>query len=175
MEGRSAELTTETLHARFVALLSEHGRMLRQVANAYGRSGADRSDLEQEMVVQLWAAFPRYQPERRFSTWMYRVALNVAISFARRHRDLAPLEAAASTAAPEGLSERDGRLRTLEEFVSTLPPMERALVLLYLDERNQREIAEVLGISESNVSTRIHRIKGRLRERMIAQERGRTG
>ncbi|HTS82225.1 MAG TPA: sigma-70 family RNA polymerase sigma factor [Myxococcaceae bacterium] len=159
----------------FLERLQAHGRMLGQVACSYARSDADRADLGQEIVAQLWRAFPRYDPARPFSTWMYRIALNVAISFARRQRELAPLEEAGAVRAPEGQGEREGQLRMLEQFVSGLPPLERALVLLYLDERSQREIAEVLGISESNVSTRIHRIKGRLRERAGARERGESG
>lgn len=159
----------------FVALLREHGRMLRQVANAYAWSAADRADLEQEVVAQLWRAFPRYDDRRSFSTWMYRIALNVAISHARRRRALVPLDEAGPVRAPEGQSEREGQLRLMDEFISALPPLERALLLLYLDERSQREIAEVMGISETNVSTRIHRIKARLRERVDARGRGDDG
>ena len=85
----------------FVHLVDEHGRLLRQVARSYTRSGADRRDLEAEMVAQLWKAFPRYDPARRFSTWMYRVALNVAISFARSGRDDVPLGQAGPALALE--------------------------------------------------------------------------
>jgi RNA polymerase sigma factor (sigma-70 family) len=153
----------------FVHLVDEHGRLLRQVARSYTRSAVDRRDLEAEMVAQLWKAFPRYDPARRFSTWMYRVALNVAISFARSRRDEVPLEQAgpALSLEPGGDVERTAELRRLEAFVAQLEPMNKALVLLYLDDQPQREIAEVLGISESNVSTRLHRLKQRLRERMV--------
>ncbi|HEY1333762.1 MAG TPA: sigma-70 family RNA polymerase sigma factor, partial [Myxococcaceae bacterium] len=94
---------------RFVALLGEHGRMLRQVANAYARSAPDRADLEQEVVAQLWRAFPRYDERRSFSTWMYRIALNVAISHARRRRELLPLDEVGPVRAPEGQGEREGQ------------------------------------------------------------------
>ncbi|MGZ6162075.1 MAG: sigma-70 family RNA polymerase sigma factor [Myxococcaceae bacterium] len=153
----------------FVHLVDEHGRLLRQVARSYARTAVDRSDLEAEMVAQLWKAFPRYDPARRFSTWMYRVALNVAISFARGRREEVPLEQAGSALALEPSTEADrtAELRRLEAFVAQLEPMNKALVLLYLDDHPQREIAEVLGISESNVSTRLHRLKQRLREQMV--------
>ena len=145
--------------------------MLGQVARAYTRSDADRADLESEMVAQLWRAYPRYDAARSFSTWMYRIALNVAISSSRRRRELLRIDEAATAPAPDPSStERDQQLRSLQRFVSSLPPLDRALVLLYLDERSQKEIAEVLGITESNVSTRIHRIKQRLREQLTGKE-----
>ena len=131
----------------------------------------ERKDLQQEVLAQLWRAFPGYDSERRFSTWMYRIALNVAISSSRRRRELLRIDEAATAPAPDPSStERDQQLRSLQRFVSSLPPLDRALVLLYLDERSQKEIAEVLGITESNVSTRIHRIKQRLREQLTGKE-----
>jgi RNA polymerase sigma factor (sigma-70 family) len=156
----------------FVALVREHRRMLAQVVHAYARSEDERKDLQQEVLAQLWRAHSGYDPGRRFSTWMYRIALNVAISFSRRRRELFPIDEAAATPAPDPSpsTERDQQLRSLQHFVSSLPPLDRALVLLYLDERSQNEIAEVLGITESNVSTKIHRIKQRLREQLAGKE-----
>ena len=158
--------------SQFLERLQAHGRMLGQVARSYTRSAADRADLEAEMVAQLWRAFPRYDPARSFSTWLYRIALNVAISFGRRYREAVPLEeaGAALTVEPRPDEERDDRLRRLNAFIAALDPMNRALVLLYLDDHGQREIAEVLGISETNVSTKLHRLKQRLRERMAETE-----
>ncbi|HZW88169.1 MAG TPA: sigma-70 family RNA polymerase sigma factor [Myxococcaceae bacterium] len=161
-------------HETFVALVREHGRMLVQISHAYGWTEDERKDLHQEVLTQLWKAFPSYDLRRRFSTWMYRIALNVAISSSRRRREHLPLEDAAAAAdpgEPRG-SELEQRLRSLRQLVAGLPPLERALVLLYLDERSQKEIAEVLGITESNVSTRIHRIKQRLRDRMSVEGEG---
>ena len=159
-------------HETFVALVREHGRMLVQISHAYGRTEEERKDLRQEILTQLWRAFPSYDPRRRFSTWMYRIALNVAISSSRRRREHEPLEEAAAAEDPGEGSELEQRLRSLRQLVAGLPPLERALVLLYLDERSQKEIAEVLGISESNVSTKIHRIKQQLRERMRVEGEG---
>jgi len=146
--------------------------MLGQVVHAYGWTEDERRDLEADVVAELWKAFRAYDRTRPFSTWMYRIALNVAISFSRRRRELVPIDDAALTPVPDPspAGEREQQLRALQRFVSGLPPLDRALVLLYLDERSQREIAEVLGITESNVSTKIHRIKRRLREQLGGPE-----
>lgn len=154
---------------RFVALLEEHKKILYKVASSYCRNPADRQDLVQEMVVALWKSFGRYDDRYRFSTWMYRIALNVAISFyrseVRRTRHTVPagdsvLEiaaAASESAAP------DGEFRLLQNLMQQLGELDRALLILYLDENRYDTIAEILGISETNVGTKISRIKQKLR------------
>lgn len=153
------------MKARFLALLGTHRRLVYKVANLYG-SREDREDLAQEIIAQLWKAFPGYDEGRKFSTWMYRVALNVAISHARRRRP-EPEELGDDLAAPA--SNGDGRLATLYRLIGGLGELDRALLLLYLDEHSGREIADVLGISESNVATKIGRLKERLR-RTVKEE-----
>jgi RNA polymerase sigma factor (sigma-70 family) len=157
-------------HTRFVALVGEHSGVLYKVANAYCRSRDDRGDLIQEIVVQLWRAFPRYDERQRFSTWMYRVAMNVAISFYRkewrRQRDLVPLdEPALDVAAADGVfGAAPDELRRLNERLQTLGELDRALVLLYLDGHAHAEIAELMGLTATNVSTRLGRIKKKLQQ-----------
>ena len=140
-----------------------------QSAGSYARGAEDRADLAQEIAVQLWRAWPGYDPARSFSTWMYRIALNTAISFLRGQAQAdrsVPLDDHADTLAGSAAfdPETHERLRLLQRFMATLGPLDRALLLLYLEERSGREIAEVLGIGESNVTTRIGRIKQRLRD-----------
>lgn len=163
--------------ARFVALVTAHEALLRSVIGGYARGAEDRRDLRQDIHLQLWRAFPRYDPARRFSTWMYRVALNVAISRLRRvgpeaartvsleagdggGPDPEPADPRATPRAPDAM---DARAHALRGFMERLAPLERALLLLYLDELSHAEIAEVLGISASNVGTKIHRLKQRIR------------
>ncbi len=154
---------------RFVALLDEHKRILYKVAGGYCRNAADREDLVQEMVVQLWRSFDRYDEHFRFSTWMYRVALNVAISFhrsaSRQPRELVPAgEALLEIADPAAFEAgADDDLKQLHAMLQRLDELDRALILLYLDGHRHDTIAEVLGLSESNVGTKINRIKQRLR------------
>lgn len=149
----------------FVALLREHRRLVYRVAAAYQRTPGDREDLAQEIIAQLWRAFPSYDRTRRFSTWAYRVALNVALSQARRdhrHGVLEPLPSDEQLADDRSAPDAD-RLSLAQRLIAELPELDRALLLLHLDEHSHREIAEVLGISESNVSTKLHRLKQRLR------------
>ena len=162
--------TAAERHAQFHALLEAHRRIVFKVAGTYARHPDDRADLAQEIAAQLWRAFPGYDPDRSFSTWMYRIALNVAISHVRsqglRRGLVEPLdeahEAVAGDDGPE--HETNEAQRVLQRLNAALEPLDRALLVLYLDERPQREIAEVLGISETNVATKIGRLKQRLRQ-----------
>jgi RNA polymerase sigma-70 factor (ECF subfamily) len=155
--------------ADFVARIEQHAGIVRKVAMTYSRTPADRRDLEQEIVAQLWKAWPGYDGDRPFATWMYRVALNVAISLARSQR-----WQAAETASPgdddiaalDDTAEREHGVRELMAFIGGLDELNRALILLYLEGQSYAEIADVLGISETNVATKINRAKQTLRARM---------
>jgi RNA polymerase sigma factor (sigma-70 family) len=173
MDTIAAMTATDDRHDAFSALLQRHRGIVFKVANTYARLAEDRDDLAQEIAARLWHAYPKYDPSRSFSTWMYRVALNVAISHVReqsvrgRH-DAVPLdEGMHDLAAGDGVDhERDQHLRLLQGFIRRQPPLERALLLLYLEDRPQREIADILGITESNVSTKIGRLKQRIRDEL---------
>ncbi|MGV7173380.1 RNA polymerase sigma factor [Xanthomonas axonopodis] len=156
------------LHTRFSALLQQHRGIVLKVAASYCRGRDDRDELAQEIATQLWRAFPGYAPGRRFSTWMYRIALNVAISDLRGRR--AAGEPIALDAVMERIADpqahdpvRAQQVAALYAFIAQQPPLERALLLLYLDEHSYREIGEVLGISETNVATKLSRLKTRIR------------
>ena len=155
--------------ARFLAHLETHRRILYKVARLYGRSPADRDDLVQETVAQLWWSFPRYDDRFRFSTWMYRIALNVAISWSRREatrsRHLIPDGEAALefVGAPDPTSD-DAELAFLYQCIERYDDLNKALLMLYLDGHTHQEISHVLGITPTNVTTKIGRLKDRLRE-----------
>jgi len=155
----------------FGTLLERHRGILFKVANSYARLPEDRADLMQEIATQLWRAWPQYDPARTFSTWMYRIALNVAISFGRgdgrRRHTMVPLDDEHDIADHNATDhETEQQLQLLQRFIHQQKPLDRALLILYLDERPQREIADVLGISEANVSTKIGRLKQRIRNEL---------
>ena len=174
MDTMAASMSATTAtngHEAFTERLQRHRGIVFKVANSYARRPEDRDDLVQDICTQLWHAWPKYDPTRSFSTWMYRVALNVAISHLRqqelrRRHDAVPLDEALHDVADGNAAdpEREQRLRLLQGFIARQPPLDRALLLLYLEERPQREIADILGITESNVSTKIGRLKQRIRD-----------
>jgi RNA polymerase sigma-70 factor (ECF subfamily) len=140
-----------------------------KVAWGYCRHADDRADLIQEMTLQLWRAYPVYQAERAsFSTWMYRVAMNVAISAHRQglraDAEHVPLdEFGLDVAQAERLYDtRSDQMRTLDKLINELDEMSRALVLLFLDGRDAPEIGAILGLSTTNVTTRLTRVKQKL-------------
>ena len=152
---------------RFQNLMEEHKKILYKVCHSYCKNPSDRDDLAQEIIVQLWRSFRAFDQRVRFSTWMYRIALNVAISFYRREsvrtRHVVPgsqhlLEAIDETA------NRSEEVQVLYEWIEGLGPLNKALVILYLDGNNYQEIADVLGISPTNVATKISRLKETLRQ-----------
>jgi RNA polymerase sigma factor (sigma-70 family) len=158
------------LSTRFAGLLGEHQRILFKVANGYCRDRGDRADLVQEMAAQAWRGFARFDGSVKFSTWLYRVALNVAISFYRsehrRIRDALPLEGlTVELPAPEPQGESENLTR-LRQLIAQLDPVNRALITLYLDGNSHAEIAEIVGLSVSNVGTRINRLKERLKQKL---------
>jgi RNA polymerase sigma factor (sigma-70 family) len=162
-------LAMDAIHrdAQFRELLERHRGIVFKVASTYCRDPHDRADLVQEISTQLWRAFPRYDGVRTFSTWMYRIALNVAISFRRsdghHERHLVAFDTQLHDVAATGTEDSDDRVRALYRFIDALDPLNRALLLLYLEERSYREIAEILGLTETNVATKIARLKQRLR------------
>ena len=132
----------------------------------------DRKDLEQEIIIQLWNSFDNYNSEYKYSTWMYRIALNVAISFYRKEKkwsmknDFYNEESIFKIEEDpiEEQSELNYHLKLLQEFIHNLNELNKALMLLYLEEKSYEEISEILGISKTNVATKISRIKLKLKK-----------
>nr|WP_236550970.1 sigma-70 family RNA polymerase sigma factor [Luteimonas sp. 9C] len=153
----------------FTRLLQDHHGIVATVAASYCRDPDDRADLAQDIAVQLWRAWPDYDPSRAFSTWMYRIALNVAISAVRsatvRHRHAVPLDETLHDLADPAPRDpqAEQQVRALHRFIHAQAPLDRALLLLYLDDRSHRDIAEILGLSETNVATKISRLRQRIR------------
>lgn len=155
----------------FLSVVEAHKGIIYKVANAYCGDPENRKDLVQEIVLQLWRSFERYDERFRHSTWIYRIALNVAISFYRKESKRKAL----SNPVPEFITdnaepvvtdpaEEEG-IRFLHQFISELKELDKALMLLYLEGKSYREIAEIMGITETNTATRIGRIKVILKQR----------
>ncbi len=157
------------LSNQFHQIIEQHKGILFKVARAYCPNKDDRQDLLQEMMIQVWKSLHRYNDNFAISTWLYRISLNVAISFfrktAKRQTVSLPMIYEDKVMEDDSDFERQEQLRLLEKFISELNKLDKALVLLYLDDKSHAEISEILGLSVSNVGTKMGRIKERLRNK----------
>jgi RNA polymerase sigma-70 factor (ECF subfamily) len=167
-------LQDDDLEALFKQWLAEHGAAVLKVARAYTLTAEDCQDLAQEIVLEAWRSLPQFQGRASPSTWFYRVALNTALGWHRKERRRRtrqqPLLATEElpAAAPTGGERADQRevVERLYAAIRQLPKGDAALILLYLDELSYREMADVLGISESNVGVKLNRAKKALSQLM---------
>ncbi|HMI80003.1 MAG TPA: sigma-70 family RNA polymerase sigma factor [Ferruginibacter sp.] len=163
-------MTTQNNKEEFLKRIEEHKLIIYKICNSYCRNRYDRADLAQEISYQLWKSFNHFNGAVKFSTWMYRVALNVAITFYRKTRTG---EAIIQLAEPDteiedkktDTAELEKNISALQKFINELKELDKALMILYLEEKSYSEIAEILGITETNVATRISRIKDKLKQK----------
>ncbi len=154
----------------FISILEGHKGIIHKVALAYTDNKEAKEDLVQEIVLQLWKSFHKYNPAFKYSTWIYRVALNVSLAASRKENNRAkridPLrEEMLSVAQSEESTVMVENYKKLQEFISGLKELDRAIMLLYLEEKSQKEMAEIMGMTPTNISTRIGRIKDVLRQK----------
>lgn len=148
----------------FLKLLDEHKGIIIKICNFYCGTRNDKEDLSQEIAYNLWKGFAAYTPDYKFSTWLYRVALNVAISFYRKEKrqlTFDPYNENLLVFDEESKSneESEGQLSLLQKYIYELKEIDKSIMLLYLDDKSYKEISEITGISESNVGTKLNRIK----------------
>lgn len=160
--------TNPERQAQFIALIQAHQAVIRKVAALYARDETDRDDLFQEITVQLWQSFDRFRGNSAFSTFLYRIALNTALMRLRRayRRPVVdPNRSVDEVAAPETRG-HDEDVERLYAAIRQLRPIDRAVVMLVLEDRSYDEIASITGLTAGNVSVRLVRAKGRLRRLM---------
>ncbi|HUH73023.1 MAG TPA: RNA polymerase sigma factor [Chitinophagales bacterium] len=153
--------------ADFLVVMEHHKGILFKVANSYCRNLEDRKDLVQEIILQLWKSFDHYNEQFKHSTWIYRIALNVAISFYRKENSRKRISNPITTdifdfSDTEISDEKETHLGILNHIISELNDLNKALMLLYLEEKSYKEISEIIGITETNVATKISRIKTKI-------------
>jgi len=155
-----------SIKTQFVELIDSNQGLINKVIFLYADSYEDRRDLKQEIVSQAWGAFKNYRREAKFSTWLYRVALNTALTTLKKAKRQEALKQRPITSGVE-LRRTDQEM--IEVILSVLNPIEKSIVLLQVDGYSQQEIAEVLGISEGNTRTKIHRIRTKLEKHGIKE------
>ncbi|MGG7036056.1 MAG: RNA polymerase sigma factor [Flavobacterium sp.] len=159
---------SDNLEQSFVKQLKEDQNIIHKICRLYTNDADSHNDLFQEITIQLWKAYPKFRGESKFSTWAYRVALNTAITLYRKNTR------SVSTVTYEGQKhflkqedynqEEEEQIKLMYQAVHQLNDIEKALVFLYLEDKDYAEISETLGISEVNARVKMNRIKGKLKK-----------
>ncbi len=155
------------LEHSFVTQLEENQNIVHKICRLYTNDSEAHNDLFQEITIQLWRAFPKFRGESKFSTWMYRVALNTAITLYRKSKrriqtqDFEGVSFKISSVPYDDTEEQ--QLKLMYSAVKNLNDIDKALVFLYLEDKNYKEISETLGITEVNARVKMNRIKEKLR------------
>jgi RNA polymerase sigma factor (sigma-70 family) len=154
----------KTKEAEFSQLMEQHKGIIYKVVNSYCQHQDDRQDLAQEILTAMWLTIDKYNNEFKFSTWMYRIALNVAISYFRKdskRQDKPGVDDETLINIIDITSEEDKsqEIKKLYRFIGQLDKLNKAIIILYLESESYESIAHSLGLSKTNVATRIGRIK----------------
>jgi len=152
----------------FVRQVQANEGIIQKICRLYGHTQPDREDLFQEIVVQLWKAVPTFRGQSKFSTWMYRVSLNTAISDFRKKKRTLPVSETEidSVEIKSELSDvnEEEKLNTLYTAIGRLPEIDKAIVILYLEDKSYEEMEDILGINTNNLRVKMNRIKEKLRQ-----------
>lgn len=156
----------DAVEKQFEQRIKEHQLLIHKVCSLYAWEKSDRQDLFQDIVIQLWKAYPKFKGESKFSTWLYRVALNTAITGLRKQKDF--IDSYEPAALPQyedeaGKTEEE-QLKMLYQAIARLNEVERAVIMLYMEERSYEEMEEILGITQGNLRVKMNRIKEKLRQ-----------
>lgn len=158
----------QKLEAKFVELIKENQNIVHKICRLYTHDQDSHNDLFQEITIQLWKAYPKFRGDAKFSTWAYRVGLNTAITLYRKKKKSINTIEFDSTfhkvTQEEYDFEEEEQLKLMYAAIGELNDIEKALVFLYLEDKNYSEISETLGISEVNARVKINRIKGKLKK-----------
>ncbi|MGB5820965.1 MAG: sigma-70 family RNA polymerase sigma factor [Saonia sp.] len=154
----------------FVQFINENEGILFKVSTLYTNSEVDAKDLRQEMIYQLWRSFDTFKGKSKRSTWMYRVALNTAmVQLKKKKRQVIGVEIDEEQLQKIDIKDtvEEEQIIKLYETIKQLNQLDRAIIMLYLEEKSHEEIAEIIGLSTTNVGTRIGRIKNKLKSLII--------
>lgn len=154
----------EALRQRFSEEVFRHYGIIHKVCRIYKKDPADREDLLQEILYNAWRSYPRFEGRSMFSTWLYRVALNTALYHNRKERLNVPRVPIEDKVLDIAVQEVDERMKILYQAIDELNPLEKSIVILFLDDQPYAEIAEVTGLSISNVGAKLTRIRAKMKE-----------
>jgi RNA polymerase sigma-70 factor (ECF subfamily) len=162
------------MEKEFLHIISKNQGIIHKVCNIYCDSEDDRNDLMQEILAQLWKSYSTFRNESKFSTWMYRVALNTAITFFKKNirlpRQTSLTNSNLQIAYEEYTPETEENIRLLRSAVARLSGIEKSIILLFLENKSYEEIAEITGITQNYVRVKMNRIKKKLKTIMSSEE-----
>ena len=150
------------MEKEFTELLYQNQGIVRKICNLYFYNRSEKDDYQQELIIQLWKAYPSFKNESKFSTWMYRVCLNSAIDLLRKEKTqlkIIQFENNDFVKIPDLNNESSVNQEKLYQAIANLSETDKAIITLYLDEFSYKEIAEIIGVSETNTGVKINRIK----------------
>ena len=149
----------------FIQLLNKHQNIIHKVCSVYMNDYADKEDLFQEVTLQAWKAYASFRGDAKFSTWLYRVALNTAITFYRKEKKQIPTFTAETLPEiSESHNPIEDQVKAMYKASGELSKIDKALIMLYLEDYSYIEIGEMLGITANNVAVKMNRLKTRLKE-----------
>lgn len=155
----------ENAEQEFLDMVRAYERVIYKVCYLYTTPRATLNDLYQDVVLNLWKAFPKFRHECKMLTWVYRIALNTCISFIRKEKNIPEIVTLTQEAdRSEEEDETEAMLRQLYRMINRLGELDKSITLLYLEEKSYEEIAEITGLTVTNVATRLSRIKEKLRK-----------
>lgn len=153
------------MEEKFIELLHQNQGIVHKITNLYFGARLEKEDYHQELIIQLWKAFPSFNKTAKFSTWMYRVCLNAAIDITRKEKKHFKHVRLSGTEGHDISDTNDGEYANQEKLyqaISRLSTIDKAIITLYLEEYSYKEIAEIAGITESNTGVKINRIKSEI-------------
>jgi len=154
----------------FVKKISDNDGIIHKICNIYCHNAEEKKDMMQEITLQLWKSFSTFKGVSKFSTWMYRIALNTAITNLRKSKRNPLMEALSdkqyNLPEKEAIPSLDANINRLYKAIAQLNDIEKGIIFLYLEKSTYAEIGDIMGLSEKNVSVRIVRIKAKLKKLM---------
>lgn len=158
----------------FLSVIKEYERVIYKVCYLYATKNAPLNDLYQEVVLNIWKAFGKFRGESKISTWIYRIALNTCISFIRKEKNIPEIVTLTQEVnwMTDEQDELQVMLKELHQLINRLGQLDKSIILLYLEEKSYEEIAEIMGLTVTNVATKLSRIKDKLRKMNVENNRG---
>jgi RNA polymerase sigma factor (sigma-70 family) len=156
---------------KFLQVINDHKQIIYRVISIYCKDNDDKKDVEQEVLIQLWKSFEKYDQQFKYSTWIYKITMNVAITFYRMNEKklnkTSSINDSIFNEIPNPIITENENSALLHSLIQQLNEFDREILVLYLEDYSQKEIAELVGISVTNVATKINRIKNKLKENSL--------